>query len=108
MKDFNETHINFQHCVCPDGFFGVQCEHQLDVCPGGTHVCLHGSKCVAINESDPDNLKHQCDCDDSFNSIQQFAGKYCQYESTDMCTKNGKPGLSNAQYAFCVNGGTFI
>ncbi|CAJ1892957.1 unnamed protein product [Cylindrotheca closterium] len=105
MEKYNQTNIDFQHCVCPDGYFGVQCEHQLDVCPGGEHVCLHGSKCVAINESDPDTLEHKCDCEDSFDSINQFAGKYCQFESTDMCTKNGKPGLSNAKNAFCVNGG---
>lgn len=106
MEDYKDkSQIDFQHCVCPDGYFGIECEHQLDVCPGGEHVCLHGSKCVPVNESDQDNKAHQCDCEDGFDALHKFAGKFCQYESTDICTKNGQPGVSKANTAFCVNNG---
>jgi hypothetical protein len=33
------------------------------------------------------------------------AGKFCQYTSTDICTKNGQPGVGKANFAFCVNNG---
>jgi hypothetical protein len=33
------------------------------------------------------------------------AGKFCQYTSTDICTKNGQPGIGKANFAFCVNNG---
>lgn len=105
LDKYNVTNINWEHCVCPEGFFGMLCEHQLDMCPGGEHVCLHGSKCVAVNETNPDGSDHVCDCEHGFNSLEKFAGKFCQYESTDICTKDGKPGVSKANFAFCVNNG---
>lgn len=30
--------------VCPKGYVGVQCEHMVDVCPGGEHVCMNGAE----------------------------------------------------------------
>jgi len=104
----NETHHSelFEHCVCPHNFFGIQCEHKLEICPGGDHVCLHGSQCVAKNEGDSTADKHYvCDCDSAFDSLDKYAGKYCQYSSTDICTKNGQPGVGKANFAFCVNNG---
>jgi hypothetical protein len=104
LDDFNQTHTeNWEHCVCPDGFFGVQCEHELEICPGGNHVCLHGSSCV--EQSGTTELSHECDCDGGFDSVEKYAGKYCQYTSTDICTKNGHPGVGKANFAFCVNSG---
>jgi hypothetical protein len=105
---FNETHHSelFEHCVCPHNFFGIQCEHKLEICPGGDHVCLHGSQCVAKNEGGSTADKHYvCDCDSAFDSLDKYAGKYCQYSSTDICTKNGQPGMGKANFAFCVNNG---
>lgn len=101
------THINLQHCVCPTGFFGMQCEHEIDICGKGKHVCLHGSKCKPVNESDPENMSYVCDCEASHNSLEHYAGKFCQYESTDICTitDSGKLGLSKDGDAFCVNNG---
>lgn len=100
----------FQHCVCPEGFFGIQCEHELEVCPGGEHVCLHGSKCVPdFDDFDEDGneaaVNHKCDCDTGFDAVEKYAGKFCQYTSTDICTKNGTPGVGKANFAFCVNNG---
>lgn len=104
LKKFNETHRLWEHCVCPEGYFGIQCEHQLEICPGGEHVCLHGSKCVPDDEMGDEN-KHSCDCDAAYNSLEQYAGKFCQYTSTDVCTKNGMLGVGKANFAFCVNNG---
>jgi hypothetical protein len=105
LKGFNQSHVEtWEHCVCPPGYFGVQCEHELEICPGGDHVCLHGSKCIAQNETT--DLSHTCDCDSGFDAIEKIAGKYCQFTSTAICTKNGQPGVGKANFAFCVNSGT--
>ena len=37
--------------------------------------------------------------------VAWYAGKFCQYSSTDICTKNGQPGMGKANFAFCVNNG---
>ena len=104
LNAYNQTHVTtWEHCVCPQGYFGVQCQHELEICPGSDHVCLHGSKCVAEDETT--NLSHSCDCDSGFDAIEKIAGKYCQYTSTDICTKNGRPGVGKANFAFCVNSG---
>lgn len=108
MSKFNETHHSelFEHCVCPSNFFGIQCEHKLEICPGGDHVCLHGSQCRAQNEGGTDGeLQYSCDCDSAFDSLEKYAGKFCQFTSTDICTKNGQPGMGKASFAFCVNNG---
>ena len=108
MDEYNSTHHSelFEHCVCPPEYFGVQCEHKLEICPGGDHVCLHGSQCMAQNEGgSTGELHYTCDCDTAFDSLEKYAGKYCQYTSTDICTKNGQPGMGKANFAFCVNNG---
>lgn len=41
-----ETHINFEHCICPSGHFGVKCEYEYEECgPNGEHMCLNGGSC---------------------------------------------------------------
>jgi len=108
LEGYNNTHHTelFEHCVCPNNFFGIQCEHKLEICPGGDHVCLHGSECRANNEGgSTGELHYTCDCDTAFNSLDQYAGKFCQYTSTDICTNNGQPGIGKAKFAFCVNDG---
>ena len=41
MPDIHELHSNeFEHCVCPKGFVGLQCEAMVEVCPGGEHICM--------------------------------------------------------------------
>jgi hypothetical protein len=106
FAEFNRTHTGlWEHCICPDGFFGIKCEHQLEICPGGDHVCLHGAKCVAQEENKEDG-EQSCDCDHGFDAVERYAGKFCQYTSTDICTQNGTPGFGKANFAFCVNDGT--
>ena len=70
-------------------------------------MCLHGSQCLAKNEgnSTVGEMYYMCDCDAAFDSLEKYAGKFCQYSSTDICTKNGQPGMGKANFAFCVNNG---
>lgn len=101
-QTFHSEH--FTHCICPDGFIGLTCQHKLEICGKGDHVCLHGSTCV-----EGDNEKYTCDCSKADeivgpNTKPVFAGDSCQYTGTDICTiGDGSPGKP---LYFCVNGGT--
>jgi len=82
-----------EYCDCPTGFAGATCEHVVEVCPTGAHVCFHGSKCVKKGE------EYQCNCDASQQATGlSVAGKYCQHKSTTIC--------SATERKFCVNDGT--
>jgi hypothetical protein len=85
---FGERHIHFEHCSCPGGFFGVQCEHKYSLCGEGDHICFHGSECVAVDDG------WQCDCNITSPSA---AGLYCQFEVTIVCDETSG--------SFCTNGG---
>jgi len=99
LSHLNVTHSNdFEHCVCPNGFIGLQCEHKIEVCPdNGHHVCLHGSTCIKDGTS--------CDCEAGSTSYEKLAGKFCQHQSTEICTKSGTDVVGDSKFAFCVNGG---
>lgn len=96
-QSYNE---DFEHCVCKDGYVGLQCEHEVEICPSGTHVCLYGSKCVKFGNVDG------CDCSESndFN----LAGESCEHKSSrpgeTICTK-GDVGVVTPR-SFCLNGGS--
>ena len=96
VAELNQTFSpDFESCSCPDGFVGLQCEHEVVVCPGGEHLCLHGSKCI------PYGSEYSCNCtaSDSFT----LAGKSCEHKSFVMCTEGDiKPVQPRS---FCVNGG---
>ena len=103
LVEYAEEHDEvYQHCVCPEGFFGVKCEHEVEICPGNDFVCMHGSKCVP---SDAPGETYKRDCDEGFTPNHRVAGRHCQHKSTDICTKGGTPGAGRANFAFCVNGG---
>jgi len=106
VSHLNQTHAmgEFAHCVCPEGFIGLFCEHKVEACGEGEHVCLHGSKCIPDASTD---RGYTCDCsfadakvgkDDEFH---YFAGEFCEYTDTDICSTedNVEP------LYFCVNGG---
>ena len=102
----NETHSEFQHCVCPDGFYGLYCEERVDICGANEHFCLHGSECVLDGEDDDDNT-HGCDCSSAnSNKASVFAGEYCEHPVNDICTIDASSSfLDNSPLSFCVNGG---
>jgi len=105
VSHLNQTYDedSFAHCVCPEGWVGLTCEHRLEICGDDEHVCLHGSTCIV-----DENGNHACDCSQADELVGEndkplFAGDSCQYTGTDICTIGedypGKPLF------FCVNGG---
>lgn len=95
VEELNQTsNADFEHCVCPSGFVGLRCEHKVEICPGGEHVCLHGSTCVANGN------EQSCDCTTSTFTL---AGSSCEHKSFVSCNQDE---LGTAQpRSFCVNGG---
>jgi hypothetical protein len=98
---------SFEHCVCPTGFTGLNCEHKYKECGRGEHYCLHGSSCIHDKTTDD----WSCDCPSASTSEgEMFAGKYCQHHSTSICTSEDAGGTSlmydpTNSLAFCVNDG---
>jgi hypothetical protein len=96
--------MNFEHCVCPIGFVGLQCEHQLDICPGGSHACMNGGECKIYSEDR--NVEFQCDCTNAVSANTRYAGDFCEYPATQFCTIDGDMPLGGpGANAFCTNGG---
>jgi hypothetical protein len=95
---------DFEHCVCPRGYVGLQCEYQLDQCPGGAHACLNGGECVTVPNGD--KVSYGCDCTNAQTSLTRFAGEFCEMESTQFCTTDGSKSRSGVGIdSFCTNGG---
>eukprot|EP00526_Cylindrotheca_closterium_P003340 CAMPEP_0113661244 /NCGR_PEP_ID=MMETSP0017_2-20120614/33324_1 /TAXON_ID=2856 /ORGANISM="Cylindrotheca closterium" /LENGTH=1467 /DNA_ID=CAMNT_0000575921 /DNA_START=83 /DNA_END=4486 /DNA_ORIENTATION=- /assembly_acc=CAM_ASM_000147 len=105
VAHLNQTYDEryFEHCVCTEGWFGLECEHKAEVCGADEHLCLHGSKCVKNNQ------QHGCDCSQADEKLgvtdtSLFAGDSCQHPATDICTYgNNVPGRP---LYFCTNQGT--
>lgn len=97
---------NFEHCVCPDGFTGLQCQHEYAGCGNGEHICLHGSTCVP--PTDPLNPVWSCDCAEPFREDQAYIGKFCQHHHTTVCTSSSmedEPFQGSSNLVVCVNDG---
>ena len=114
-----EHDFRHYHCVCEDGWFGVQCEVPGEQCrnhshEGQPHVCFHGSKCMDDGNKDP-----VCDCSYAASAVtseehtaadghkdpaQRFAGDHCEHAATDICTIGAGDTEGQILY-FCVNGG---
>lgn len=89
---YNQTHLDYEHCVCPSGFFGIRCEYKVQECETEGHVCLHGSTC------EEGSGKSVCNCEDADHLT---AGLYCEFFATEEC--EDIPTLDNR--GFCTNGG---
>jgi hypothetical protein len=85
---------SFEHCVCPPGYFGINCEYQMEQCGNGEHLCFHGSTC-ARNEDE-----FSCDC---FSSKIKTAGLFCEYVASSECEQ--WVDVTNGHRGFCTNGG---
>jgi len=104
VSHLNQTYDEqfFEHCVCQDGWIGLECEHKADYCGENEHICLHGSTCVKNNQ------QHGCDCSDADEQVggadhPLFAGDSCQHPATDICSE-GENYPGRPLY-FCVNQG---
>lgn len=92
------SHINYQHCSCPEGWTGLQCEIGLANC--GDRVCLHGSKCMKDKLANG-NIQYHCDCTAANTETESYSGIHCEHASTSFCTKNP----NHNGHTFCTNGG---
>lgn len=105
VSHLNRTHHEtyFEHCVCPEGFLGLTCEHKVLTCGNDEHYCLHGSTCVKYNDD------YLCDCskvDETIGHGDQpsvFAGDSCEHPANDICVQ-GDIFPTRPLY-FCVNHG---
>lgn len=98
---------DFEHCVCPSGYVGLQCDFQLDQCPGGAHACLNGGKCVTVPNGS--SVSYACDCTNAETSSKRFAGEFCEMEATEFCTIDGSKSHNGVGInSFCTNGGTCL
>ncbi|KAL7567795.1 hypothetical protein ACA910_000547 [Epithemia clementina (nom. ined.)] len=91
----------FEHCVCEPGWSGLNCDVKMDICPGRSMICLHGSTCILSNITG----EFECDCNTANEGGLKYAGKYCQYHSTAYCTPDGLKPKTRSSDAFCTNNG---
>ena len=89
------------HCVCKDGYAGVQCDFEVEKCGNG--ACLNGSKCLTRKDPLTNKEIAHCDCTQAHYDGKLYAGRWCQYDSTTYCD-GAKDGVGENLH-FCVNGG---
>lgn len=91
---------NFEHCACPDGFVGIECEYSMTQCGenGEDHPCFHGSTCTMVDGVPT------CVCEES---DTKAAGVFCQHLANDVCDakSSSEPGGNRG---FCTNGGVCV
>ena len=99
---------DFEHCVCPDGYAGLQCEYKVDVCLDGEHVCLNGGRC-SLSFVEGSDSAFTCDCSSARARGSLYAGDFCEMESTEYCTVDRtRPEKGLGQDAFCANKGSCL
>jgi hypothetical protein len=105
LQEINQTYSDqFEHCVCPKGYVGLECEFEMELCPGNNHICMNGADCIPIR--DGSGLKYGCDCDTATTNSKKYAGQYCEFESQVFCTIDGSmPTQTASSNAFCTNHG---
>jgi hypothetical protein len=96
VEELNHTSDGkLQYCICPMGFLGVRCEHEIDICSQADHFCLFGSKC-ALNGGHT-----TCNC--SASESYSLVGPSCEHKNFVSCNEDS---INVAQgQSFCVNGG---
>jgi hypothetical protein len=96
VEELNRTSDGkLQYCICPMGFIGVRCEHEIDICSHNDHFCLFGSKCVLNGGSTTCN----CSASESYSLV----GPSCEHKNFVSCNDDSVSVLQGK--SFCVNGG---
>mmetsp|Transcript_9023 Transcript_9023/g.26947 ORF Transcript_9023/g.26947 Transcript_9023/m.26947 type:complete len:1468 (-) Transcript_9023:215-4618(-) len=98
-----EKHINFEHCVCPAGFTGVDCSIKFDVCDEN-HACPYGSTCSFRGKTVSGKKMFTCNCkgvtDENGNAV---AGEHCQHQATEYCVLR-----QSSLHSFCTHNGKCV
>ena len=68
----NEGSSNFMHCICDEGFAGINCEYEVTKCAGRQRYCFHGSTCIDVAGGPDLGGEQVCECDGD-------DGKKCTY-----------------------------
>ena len=104
---FGGSNINGEHCVCPEGYSGVNCqlEAQKDnFIHCGNGLCFNGGLCVERVHEDGTVKDYYCACNElGFRSDTNVAGQFCEHKDVEFCPfpENHDP----SQY-YCANGGS--
>lgn len=100
--------IDGMRCECPDGYQGVLCQYQVEVCGQGEHLCLHGSRCVQENDNGSgggaSSGSYRCECDNADDRACLKQVDWC-WPSSNNYPSHPEFFESSAAPAFCVNGG---
>lgn len=99
--NFWNASVSYEHCLCPTGFDGQQCELRKEPCGSNQH-CYNGGTCVQTTING--KATFHCDCSSTLTDTSGYAGRYCQYKATEICSKD----TNNNALLFCVNGGACI
>ena len=93
---------NGYHCVCPQGYTGLNCGVVYESCADGasSHKCYHGGVCVPGAVDRYGNPTYHCDCTNAFVDGIHYAGTYCEHTQIVLCNETE----TNNSY-FCVNDG---
>jgi hypothetical protein len=94
---WDEETRDLEHCVCPEGSYGITCEYTIEQCDTEGHICLHGSTCA----TDADEIG--CDCEAAEHNT---AGLFCEFFATNECPQ--EPQDDDTHRGFCTNGGTCV
>mmetsp|Transcript_29500 Transcript_29500/g.63906 ORF Transcript_29500/g.63906 Transcript_29500/m.63906 type:complete len:615 (-) Transcript_29500:236-2080(-) len=103
---FNQGHINFEYCSCPEGYYGIDCSMKIKKCGPDAdpdHVCANDGECVPVGTKDDGGTKWGCDCKGG-----TWAGQHCENPASQICVISGDPIEAGNKGAFCTNGGTCV
>eukprot|EP00546_Thalassionema_frauenfeldii_P012970 CAMPEP_0178918764 /NCGR_PEP_ID=MMETSP0786-20121207/14008_1 /TAXON_ID=186022 /ORGANISM="Thalassionema frauenfeldii, Strain CCMP 1798" /LENGTH=318 /DNA_ID=CAMNT_0020592511 /DNA_START=41 /DNA_END=997 /DNA_ORIENTATION=+ len=112
--------MNYQHCQCPSGTFGTNCENKVELCtrdsdPNPLHYCHNGGTCMAaidyfggksnsawVNSLDLPPYMCNCTAASEANGGKHYSGAYCEYTDVKICNQED-PNIDERN--FCANGG---
>lgn len=96
------SNIAGEHCVCPNGFSGVQCnleESKNDFRHCGSGVCFNGGLCVKRVSEVGSLVDYHCECNEFETNV---AGEFCEHDEVTFCPF--PEGHDGTMY-YCANGG---
>lgn len=99
---FERYNNDFEHCVCPVGYSGIDCSLELEVCPGREKVCMHGGQCEIVVVDGEAGIT--CDCAKAQTTYSRYQGDFCEARSTQWCIVDNSMTPDGDGYdAFCTN-----